>query len=124
MEGYAETMRDDGQRAVATAQSVFYIVTGLWPLVHRRSFERVTGPKVDFWLVETVGITVASIGLGLAQSLRSGRPIPSELRSVAIAAAAGLAAVDLVYVARRRISPVYLLDAVAEAALIVGWLRG
>lgn len=124
MDGYAEAMRDDGQRAVATVQSVFYIATGLWPLVHRRSFERVTGPKVDFWLVETVGITVASIGLGLAQSLRSGRPIPSELRSVAIAAAAGLAAVDLVYVARRRISPVYLLDATAEAALIVGWLRG
>ena len=95
-------------------------MTGLWPLVHRRSFERVTGPKTEFWLVETA---VASIGIGLAQALRSGRPVPTELRSVALAAAAGLAVVDAIYVARRRISSVYLLDAVAETALVVGWLR-
>jgi hypothetical protein len=113
----------DGHKAVATAQSAIYIATGLWPLLHRRSFERVTGPKVDFWLVETVGVTVTSIGLGLAQSVRSGRPVPRELRSVAIAAAAGLAVLDTIYVARRRISPVYLLDAASEAALILGWLR-
>ena len=118
-------MRVEGEhhRAVATAQSAFYITTGLWPLVHRRSFVRVTGPKTDFWLVETVGVTVASIGIGLAQALRSGRPVPTELRSVALAAAAGLAVVDAIYVARRRISSVYLLDAVAETALVLGWLR-
>jgi hypothetical protein len=114
---------DDGGRAVATAQSVFYIGTGVWPLVHRGSFERVTGPKTEFWLVQTVGLTVASIGLGLAHALRRGGPVPRELRSVAMAAAAGLAAVDIVYVARRRISTVYLLDAAAEAILIAGWLR-
>jgi hypothetical protein len=108
---------------VARTQAAFYLGTGIWPLVHRRSFERVTGPKVDFWLVETVGITVASIGLGLAHALRRGRPVPPELRTVAIAAAVGLAAVDAVHVARRRISPVYLLDAAAELALVVGWLR-
>jgi hypothetical protein len=116
-------VEDEHHRAVATAQSALYIMTGLWPLVHRRSFERVTGPKTEFWLVETVGVTVASIGIGLAQALRSGRPVPRELRSVALAAAAGLAVVDAIYVARRRISSVYLLDAVAETALVLGWLR-
>jgi hypothetical protein len=118
--GNANTM---SERSVARAQAAFYLVTGIWPLVHRRSFERVTGPKVDFWLVETVGITVASIGLGLAHALRRGRPVPPELRTVAIAAAVGLAAVDTVYVARRRVSPVYLADAAAELALVFGWLR-
>jgi hypothetical protein len=34
-----------------------------------------------------------------------------------------LATIDVVYAARRRISPVYLIDAVVEAALIAGWLR-
>ena len=29
--------------------------------------------------------------------------------------------VDLIYTARRRISPVYLLDAVVEVGLIAGW---
>jgi hypothetical protein len=110
-------------RAVAAAQSVLYVSTGIWPLLHRRSFERVTGPKVDFWLVETVGVTVGAIGIGLAQALVQGGPIPRELRTVATVAAAGLAALDTVYVARRRISPVYLVDALAEAALAAAWLR-
>jgi hypothetical protein len=97
---------------------VYYLVTGAWPLAHRRSFERVTGPKSDFWLVEAVGITVVAIGLGLAQAVSRGRPIPPELRSVAAAAAAGLGALDTVYVARRRISPIYLVDAAIEAAFL------
>ncbi len=36
--------------------------------------------------------------------------------------AAGLTAIDAVYVARKRISPVYLLDAVTEIALIGAWI--
>jgi hypothetical protein len=42
---------------------------------------------------------------------------------VAAGSAAALATIDTVYVAKRRISPVYLLDAVAEIALVVGWAR-
>ena len=42
---------------------------------------------------------------------------------VAAGSAAALAAIDTVYVAKRRISPVYLLDAVAEIALVAGWAR-
>jgi hypothetical protein len=111
------------QRGVAAAQALLYLSTGIWPLLHRRSFERVTGPKVDFWLVETVGVTVGAIGLGLTQAVVRGGRIPRELRTVATTAAVGLAALDTVYVARRRISPVYLVDAGAEAALVIAWLR-
>jgi hypothetical protein len=111
------------ETAVAAAQAVYYLGTGFWPLLHRRSFERVTGPKVDFWLVEAVGLTVAAIGLGLSRAVGGGGPVPRELRAVAVAAAAGLGAVDTVYVARRRISPVYLLDAAIEAAFLWDWLR-
>ena len=91
--------------------------------MHRRSFERVTGRKEDFWLVETVGATVASIGLGLAHAVVKRRAVPPELRTVAVAAAAGLGAIDVLYVARRRISPVYLADAAVEAAFLWDWLR-
>jgi hypothetical protein len=111
------------QRRVAAAQALLYLSTGIWPLLHRRSFERVTGPKVDFWLVETVGVTVGAIGLGLTQALVGRGRIPRELRTVAATAAVGLAALDTIYVARRRISPVYLVDAAAEAALATAWLR-
>jgi hypothetical protein len=41
---------------------------------------------------------------------------------LASGSAAGLGGVDLVYVSKRRISPVYLFDAVAEAGIILAWL--
>jgi hypothetical protein len=109
-------------RRVAAGQAAFYVATGIWPLLHRRSFERVTGPKTDFWLAQTVGLTVAAIGAGLAQAASHRGPVPRELRSVAVTSAAGLALVDVFFVARGRISRIYLADAAAEGALIAAWL--
>ena len=109
------------EQHVAAAHAVFYVGTGVWPLVHRPSFERVTGPKTDFWLAQTVGVLVTAVGAGLAQSLMTKREVAPEVRTIACASALGLALVDLVFVARRRVSPIYLLDAAAEAALIAGW---
>lgn len=106
---------------MAALHAAYYVSTGFWPLVHRPSFERVTGAKTDFWLAQTVGVTVAAIGLGLAQAASRRRPLPPELRTVACAGAAGLALIDLLFVARRRISAIYLVDAAAEVALIAAW---
>jgi hypothetical protein len=105
---------------LARVQAVFYIATGIWPIVSIRSFEAVTGPKVDRWLVKTVGALVAIIGSALALSSRR-RAFPPEVVFVATASAGALATIDSVYVAKRRISPIYLLDALAEIALVAGW---
>ncbi len=107
---------------LARLQAIFYITTGVWPFVSMRSFEAVTGPKVDRWLVKTVGALVAVIGCALALASRR-RQLAPEIVLVAAGSAAALATIDTVYVARRRISPVYLLDAVAEIALVAGWAR-
>ncbi len=114
---------DSRERRVAALQAAFYVGTGIWPLLHRSSFEQVTGSKTDFLLAQTVGVTVTAIGAGLAHSVARRRSVPPELRTVACAGAAGLALIDLVFVARRRISPVYLVDAAAEGALIAAWAR-
>jgi hypothetical protein len=114
--------RDEG-KTIAAAQAAFYLFTGVWPFLSRRSFELVTGPKTDFWLVHAVGVTVSSIGLGLARAARSDEPLQDEVATVALASAVGLAALDVAYVLRRRISRVYLFDAAVETALAVGWLR-
>jgi hypothetical protein len=105
--------------AVALAQGGYDALTGLWPLVGIRTFERVTGPKVDRWLIQTVGVLVLAVGasLGLAGARRRVTP---ELALLAASSAAGLAAIDAVYVARRRIAPIYLLDALPEAVLLLG----
>jgi hypothetical protein len=103
-------------------QAAFYAGTGVWPLLHRRSFERVTGRKTDFWLAQTVGVIVTTIGIGLAHAVARRRGVPPELRTVAVTSAAGLALVDFSFVARGRISKIYLADAAAEVALVAGWL--
>lgn len=115
---------DTGRRSAGTlplAQGAYFLLTGVWPLVDMRSFEAVTGPKVDRWLVRTVGVLVAAIGGALVAASRR-RRVPAEVAGLAVASAVGLAAIDAVYVARGRIARIYLLDAAAEAALVAAWL--
>ncbi|MBV8602782.1 MAG: hypothetical protein JO359_14540 [Candidatus Eremiobacteraeota bacterium] len=99
-------------------QGSYYAITGLWPLVSMRSFEAVTGPKVDRWLVKMVGLLALSNGLALLVGSRRER-VSEETRVLAIASIFAFTAVDVVYAAKRRISPIYLADAVAELALLV-----
>jgi hypothetical protein len=105
------------ERTVLTVQGGYYVVTGAAPFVSRRAFEAVTGPKTEWWLVQTVGAVVTAVGTALLSGARSGRITP-ELRGLAAGCAAGLAAIDAVYVARRRIAPTYLLDAAAQIAAL------
>ena len=96
----------------------YYIVGGLWPIVHLRSFMAVTGPKREGWLVQTFGLFLAAFGAGLLPARPSERPAQVRL---AVLGAASLAAADAYFVARRRISPIYLADAAVEM-LLAGWL--
>jgi hypothetical protein len=105
---------------LALAQGLYFVATGVWPLVHYRSFERVTGPKVDVWLVKTVGALAAAIGTSLLLASRRARP-SAETRALAVTSAGAFASIDVWYALRRRISPVYLADAALEAALATAW---
>lgn len=106
-------------RIAPATQGAFYVVSGLWPVVHHKSFEAVTGPKKEPWLVQTTGALIAAIGVALLVGARErGRTV----KTLGIASALVLGGADLFFGLRRRISPVYLGDAVAEAALIATWL--
>ncbi|MGE3499230.1 MAG: hypothetical protein AB7N53_15190, partial [Candidatus Binatia bacterium] len=85
-------------------------------------FEAVTGPKVDYWLVETVGILVAVIGLTLLAAIRTHTLAALPIALLAIGSAAGPMVIDVVYASLGRIPPVYLLDAALEVGLISWWL--
>jgi hypothetical protein len=106
--------------ALAWTQSAFYLATGLWPIVSLRTFEAVTGPKADGWLVKTVGGLIATAGAALGSAAAARRVTP-EIAMVGAGCAATLAAIDLVYVSRRRIPPIYLSDAAVELALVAAW---
>jgi hypothetical protein len=101
-------------------QGAFYVGTGLWPILHIRSFEAVTGPKRERWLVKTMGGLIAAVGASLIAGGRE--PKSSRLLPIlGISSAVALAMADVIYVAKGRISPVYLADAVAELGLVAGW---
>ena len=108
-------------RRAVLGQAAVYLTTGLWPLVHLRSFEAVTGRKRDDWLVKANGAIFAAIGLGLGLAAVRDRLTP-EWRAMAVALAAGVIGVEGTNLARRRISWVYGLDAAFEAAMAVVWL--
>lgn len=107
-------------KVLALAQAAYYLFTGVWPLVGIDSFQKVSGPKTDLWLVKTVGVLIAVIGavIGLA-GLES--RITRRERLLATGSAAGLAAIDVIYSLRGRVWPVYLLDAVLQLVFIGGW---
>ena len=105
---------------VALAQGIFYAATGLWALVDLDSFEAVTGPKTDDWLVKTVGILVVVIGGVLIMAARR-RRVTAEVAVLGAGSALALAGIDLVYALSGVIAPIYLLDAAAELGLVVLW---
>jgi hypothetical protein len=115
------TRRVSRLSTLALVQGAYFLATGVWPLVHMRSFEAVTGRKVDKWLVRTVGVLVSTIGATL-MTAGAGRAVKRETITLGVGAAAGLAAIDTRYASIGRIAPVYLADAVIEAGLASAWL--
>lgn len=107
-------------RRLALGQGLFYFLTGIWPLLHLSSFEALTGPKTDDWLVQTVGALLATFGATLALAGAKRRLTP-EWRLLAAGFAGCLAAIDLVFVTRGTISPIYLADAAVEIPLALAW---
>jgi len=97
-------------------QGVYYVLTGVWPLASMPTFEAVTGPKTDDWLVRMVGLLAAVIGGVLLLAIRAGR-VTREVLLLAAGTAASFAAIDIVYASGGRISPIYLADAVVELGL-------
>lgn len=106
---------------LAALHAVYFLITGIWPIVHMPSFLAVTGPKNDLWLVRTVGALVTAIGAAIAVAAYQ-RELGASTFVLAAGSAAALATIDIVYVAKRVIPPIYLLDAVAEIALLLAWV--
>src|SRR4026209_2272383 len=106
--------------AGALAQGLYFVVSGAWALVHIESFQRVTGPKTDLWLVKTVGLLLVAIGAGLLLAVAR-RQFDPALVLIAMASATALLSIELVYVAKGVIARIYLLDALIEAGLLIVW---
>lgn len=110
-------------RTVLALQAAYYLVTGIWPWISMSTFEAVTGPKTDDWLVQTVGALIVAVGLALAVAAWK-RDRSAVTLTLAAASAATFILVDLVFVLSGTIRPIYLADAVAEGVILAGLAAG
>lgn len=108
-------------KLLARLHGLYYLATGLWPLLHMDSFLSVTGPKTELWLVRTVAFLICMIGGTLLVWSRFA-VLMADTALLACGTAAGLAAIDLIYVHQGVLPRVYLIDAPVEAALALAWL--
>jgi len=106
---------------ISLVQAIYFGLTGIWPILHIRSFMAVTGPKIDIWLVKTVGAVIVAIAIPLFTSVVH-HNVTIDIMLLAIGSSLGLAAIDVIYVAKKVIAKIYLLDAVAEVILVLAWL--
>ncbi|MFD1772169.1 hypothetical protein [Sphingobacterium suaedae] len=93
------------KRRVSLIQGYYYVIAGVWPVVHRISFLQVTGGKQDLWLVELVGLLSVAIGLAL---------IIKRYSFLGFCTALAFTVIDLRYAGMHTSSPAYLIDAVIQ----------
>jgi hypothetical protein len=113
-------MKDCWRRVLIGAQSAYSGLTGIWPILHLPSFEAVTGPKIDDWLVHMVGLLAAAIGTVLGVATVRGRVRSPDVVLLAASSAVAFAAIDLRYGLTGHISPIYLADAAVQICLLAG----
>ncbi len=87
-----------------------------------RMFEAITGRKRDRWLVQMVGLLAISIGLSLWLSSRRDEE-DTAVRMLSYSSALAFAGIDITHALRRRISPIYLVDAAIELLIVGSMLR-
>lgn len=106
---------------LARIQSLYILVTAIWPLVDIDSFMAVTGPKTDVWLVKTVGALLLLISLSMLAQLQ----LKADYRLLALSGggtAIAFIVIDFYYALNDVISDIYLADGILEIGFLSGWL--
>jgi len=98
--------------ALSSAQGWYYLLGGLWRLIHPRSFEAVSGPKPDSFQTDVAAALFAAIGAGL---------LTRPTRVLAASSGLSVAFVDLKY--RHAIRPIFLAEAAFELAFAAAATR-
>jgi hypothetical protein len=104
-------------------QGGYYLLGGLWRLLHPRSFERAAGPKPDQFQTDVTAALFAAAGVALIAGTVKGAPQGSA-RVLAISAPVAVAAIDLRH--RRQIRGLFRVEAALEiafaaAAAVLSW---
>jgi hypothetical protein len=104
-------------------QGVYYVVSGLWPVVHASSYQHYTGGHdlTDLWLLRTLGAVLAVVGLSLLWAVRR-RSVAPEAVIMAGGVAAVLAIMDMANIAVKAYPPIYCIDCLIQVGFLFGWI--
>ncbi|HFK5529368.1 TPA: hypothetical protein ACGZ99_003449 [Elizabethkingia anophelis] len=108
-------------RIIPYIQGVYYILTGIWPLINIESFIRVTGPKTDIWLVQTVGLLLLPYGLLCFYMANNTKKYPVIAIALALCSLS-LAGINVYYYMKHAINWVYSIDFIIEMIFLVYWI--
>jgi hypothetical protein len=109
------TERDRWRRRLLVGQGAYYVITGLWALVHFSSFARVLGLPVDPFRSQTLAAVMVVLGGSLIEAARRGPPGPfPTLLGAAVAGA--IAIVSLWWLPRIGIGTALRIDLLLEVA--------
>jgi hypothetical protein len=108
-------------RIAPLVKGALYLASGLWPLVHYRSFERATAPRAPAPLVKTFGAVVSLLGASLIVGALS-RSSRGMARPLGAGTNLALAAVDTLYASRTRVRPAALVQTLGQLAMLGAWL--
>lgn len=100
-------------------QGIYYFLTALWPLIHIKSFEKITGPKTDHWLVYTVSALIICSSLVFLSTALGPFMEGKEVLILSFSNAIALSIVEIFFSLKNVISKIYLLDAAAEISLVI-----
>jgi hypothetical protein len=117
--------------ALCWAQGLYFLATGAWPVVSVETFQRVTGQKsdhliadppteADHWMLNTISALIIVISVVILTAAWR-RRVSFDVSLLGVMSATALAIIDVVYVARGTIWPIYLADAAVEVVIIAAW---
>ena len=94
-------------------QGGYYLLGGLWRLLHPRSFERIAGPKPDQFQTDVSAALFTAVGAALIAGTMKSAP-HGPVRVLAISAPVAVAIIDLRH--RQQIRGLFRLEAALEIA--------
>lgn len=106
-------------RLLIGVQSMYMLITAVWPIVHIESFMDVTGPKEDIWLVKTVGALLIPMAIGLF--LQMFTKINLTALILGGGSAVAFSAIDFYYASNDVISDIYLADGFLQLLFLFCW---
>lgn len=104
-------------------QGFYFLLTVVWPLIDIESFMKVTGPKVDTWLVVTVSWLLLPYTLIALTAAFNWVKINKLLIFVMILVSLALAGVEFYYYLMGRIRWVYAAGGVLQLIFAGWWSR-